>query len=197
LLLAALPRDARPAAAAGGLSVSHRLAFLWNWKLARQAEHMADYSTGMYRALKRELLSAGLGARRRPHAIAALAGGLVSAAGLKAIRDIASERDLLSRFEESYSQRLRAEETPGGPFCLAALGAELGQARQIYLEHIHGAGGALDGTDRLTAAIFWHLNSGLLREGEGDPYDGPLRSICDTAAARCAQAYQYFHFHLN
>ena len=178
--------------------MSRRLAFLSKPKVGRQAEAMAEFSVGTYQALEDELLSAGLGSRSRPHAIAALAGGLISAVGLRAIRAIAAEGDLLSRFEESYCQRLHVSEAAPAPgFSRSALAAEIGQARQIYLEHIRGAGGVLDGTDRLTAAIFWHLNSGLLREGEGDPYDGPLRSISDAAGARCAQAYQYFHFHLN
>ena len=175
--------------------MSRRLAFLSKPKVGRQAEAMAEFSVATYQALEDELLSAGLGSRSRPHAIAALAGGLISAVGLRAIRAIAAESDLLSRFEATYCQRLHAE--AAAAFSRTALAAEIGQARQIYLGHINGAGGVLDGTDRLTAAIFWHLNSGLLREGEGDPYDGPLRSISDATGARCAQAYQYFHFYLN
>jgi hypothetical protein len=173
--------------------VSHRLAFLWKLKADRRAEQMAEFSVSMDRELERELRNAGLTAWRRPHAIAALTGGLISAIGLKALRAV-TERDLLARFEERYWQRLRSE---GRDFPRAALAAEIGEARQIYLEHIQGSGGALAGTAGLCTAILLHHHSTLLPHGGCDPYDGPLRSISDTAAARAAQAYRYVHFHLN
>jgi hypothetical protein len=172
--------------------MSQRLAFLSRLKSGRRAERMAEIAVSLREAMEAELDAARLGGWKRQHAGAALAGGLITAVGLRAIRT-ASEQDLLARFDESYWRRLRSA-LPGES--RSALVAEIGQARQIYLGHIGGSGGTLD-ADGLAQAIVWHLSSSLLSAAEGDPCAGPLRPVAEAAAYRCAQAYQYFHFHLN
>ena len=172
--------------------MSQRLAFLSRLKMGRQAERMAELSASLREVVEAELTATRLGGWKRPHAAAALAGGLISAVGLRAIRT-PSEPDLIARFEESYWRRLRPAFAAESR---SALVAEINQARQIYLGHMRGTGGMLD-RDGLAPAIVWHLSSGLVSAGEGDPSDGPLRSVAEAAAYRCAQAYQYFHFHVN
>ena len=172
--------------------MSQRLAFLSRLRSGRQADRLSELSISLCETMEAELTDARLGTWKRPHAGAALAGGLIGAVGVLAIR-ARSEQDLLARFEDSYWRRLRSSLPAESR---AALVAEMGQGRQIYLGHMRGSGGMLE-REGLAPAIVWHLGSSIDGAAEGDPSEGPLRAVAEAAAYRCAQAYQYLHFHMN